>query len=91
MQATQLKVFIPQADGWGEEITAQIPAAEIEPESDSHNIGGVRKTSDHGAVAEVLLLGSDRGAEAGRREDADAGRGRFSSLVGEPGVGAECR
>lgn len=48
-QDTQLKEAIAQADTWGGEITAQIPVTEIEPESDAHNIGGVRKTSDYGA------------------------------------------
>lgn len=47
-QEAQLKDFIAQADGWGAEIISQVPVADIEPEAESHNIGGVRKANDSG-------------------------------------------
>lgn len=45
MQTEQLKEYVAQADGWGAEIIAQIPASEIEMVSD--NAGGARKASDY--------------------------------------------
>ena len=46
VQEAQLKELVAQADGWGADIIAQIPEAEVELLSD--NAGGVGKASDYG-------------------------------------------
>ena len=46
VQEQQLDEFISQADRWGEEILAQIPASELDPESEASPGGGVRAAND---------------------------------------------
>ncbi|MFJ2369177.1 hypothetical protein [Microbacterium sp. NPDC087665] len=45
VQEAQLKELIAQADAWGAEVIAQVPASEVELLSD--NVGGARGVSDY--------------------------------------------
>lgn len=45
VQTKQLKELIAQADAWGAEVIAQVPASEVELLSD--NVGGARGVSDY--------------------------------------------
>ncbi|MCK2023910.1 hypothetical protein KZC52_13305 [Microbacterium sp. kSW2-24] len=49
VQEVQLQDFTDQANGWGGEILAQIPEAELEPGAEYVNYGGVRQVSDYNA------------------------------------------
>lgn len=47
LQETQLKKFVAQANSWGADILAWVPMEEVEPATESHNIGGVRKANEY--------------------------------------------